>query len=659
VSKARVLESGAEARSDDIELSLLAGQQALFVDGDLGTGRKWYDAAYRLAEHQGDGTAMAGAALGLGGLWVHEHRTTADAAVARARQRHVLSLIDPGSSLAFRLRARLAAEQDYRSGEHAAILGMVEEARRMNDPVSLAETLSLAHHCVLGPEHGALRLELAEELIGEASRTNRRSDLLMGLLWRTVDLFMSGDPHAERSLWELRGVLGRGDHLAVRFVVSAIEVMLTIRSGRLSEAEILAAACAERGAAADDRTTTARYGGHIGTIRWYQGRIGEMVPMLSDLVNSPTLSATDNSYFSIMAAAAATAGDRRLAASMLARPHGRDLAELPRSSSWLVSMYSIVEAAHLLDDADASAQAYALLTPFAHLPVIGSLGVGCLGSAHHPLGVASLTTGHLDRAVEHLRAAVHDNLVLGHWPAVVLSRGRLGQALALRDGPHDEATRRELGLAAEEAAGLGMALPAGRPRDSVRLADKDRDAGERASLVVCRRRGWQWEVEMDGRTVLVAHCVGMGHLAALLANPGREIPATDLAAGPALAGMAEYDHGASGQPLLDDQAMATYKQRLAQLQADIDECEAMNEIERAATLRAERAWLVDELAAATGMAGRLRTFPGSKERARTAVGKAIRRALNRIDEADPVIGRELRATVETGTRCCYRMAAAR
>jgi hypothetical protein len=36
------------------------------------------------------------------------------------------------------------------------------------------------------------------------------------------------------------------------------------------------------------------------------------------------------------------------------------------------------------------------------------------------------------------------------------------------------------------------------------------------------------------------------------------------------------------------------------------------------------------------------------------VGKAIRRALSRIAGVDPVIGEELRASVQTGLRCCYR-----
>jgi hypothetical protein len=36
-----------------------------------------------------------------------------------------------------------------------------------------------------------------------------------------------------------------------------------------------------------------------------------------------------------------------------------------------------------------------------------------------------------------------------------------------------------------------------------------------------------------------------------------------------------------------------------------------------------------------------------------AVGKAIRRALTRIAQADPVIGEHLRQAVRTGVRCSY------
>ncbi|HUR06703.1 MAG TPA: hypothetical protein VM347_29440, partial [Nonomuraea sp.] len=443
---------------------------------------------------------------------------------------------------------------------------------------------------------------------------------------------LAADPHAERALVELRGLLSKEDHLAVGFVVDTMEVMLSIRGGRLPEAEAMAGACADRGAAAGDIDSAGWYAGQIAAIRWYQGRTAELVPMLTDLVNSPDLSAVDRSLWAVLAVSAATAGERRLAAGALARLRGQDLTVLPRSSTWLISMYGGIEAAYLLGDAGAAAEIYAVLRPFERLPVIVSLGVTCLGSVHHPLGVAMLTCGETDKAIAHLRAAVHENLALGHWPAVALSRLRLGQALR-----GTEESRRILALARQEATSMGMVLPADCPMPPAE--------------VVCARRGRKWRIELDGRSVLVDHIVGMAHLATLLANPGREIPAVDLAAGAAASDAAE-----SAQPVLDEQARQTYKRRLSGLQAEIDELEAMNDLQRAATLRAERDWLIDELAAATGLAGRARQFAGSEERARIAVGKAIRRALVRIGEADPVIGERLRSAVQTGVRCSYHPA---
>ncbi|GII76592.1 hypothetical protein Sru01_15740 [Sphaerisporangium rufum] len=644
----------ADGIRQDRESLLRAGERALSEEGDLRAARRSFDAAYRAAEDAGDHEALARAALGLGGLWVNEHRTAADALPVQARQRGALHALDPRSPLALRLRARIAAEADYRAGRHDSVLAVLADVRQAGDPVALAEALSLAHHCVLGPGHERLRLRLAEDLTREAARTGRRGDLLMGLLWRTVDLFLAGDPHAERCLSELRELLARRDHLAIGYVVSAMEVMLAIRTGRFGHAEALATGCAERGERAGDRDVPAWYGVQMLTIRWYQGRVAEMVPALSELVTSPMLGTIDNSYFAGLAVAAAAAGDRRRAAGALARLGGRDLAALPRSRTWLVSMYGVVETAHLLGDTDRAAQAYELLVPCARLPVVASLGVTCLGSVQHVLGTAMLTCGDLDRAVEHLRAAVEEDLALGHWPAAALARRRLARALALRDGPHDATARRELALADQEMAELGMAPP---PEPE---PGPGHPARPEPRAVTCRRSGRQWRLESGGRAVLVDHSVGMRYLAVLLANPGHEIPAADLAAGPAHPGAALADPalphagGGSVQPVLDEVARREYRERLARLRAEIDRLADAGRLQQAAAVQAERDWLISELAAATGMGGRPRRFGGEDERARVSVGKAIRRALARVTEADPDIGEHLRATVHTGLYCCYR-----
>jgi len=87
---------------------LLAGTRALAVEGDLTAARVWFEQAYRAAEAIGDRRTMAAAALGMGGLWVHEHRSVTVAMTVEQRMRHAVSLLDAGSAAALRLRVRLA-----------------------------------------------------------------------------------------------------------------------------------------------------------------------------------------------------------------------------------------------------------------------------------------------------------------------------------------------------------------------------------------------------------------------------------------------------------------------------------------------------------------------------------------------------------------------
>ena len=155
--------------------------------------------------------------------------------------------------------------------------------------------------------------------------------------------------------------------------------------------------------------------------------------------------------------------------------------------------------------------------------------------------------------------------------------------------------------------------------------------------------------------MLVEDSIGLVHLAVLIANPRQEIHAADLVAG--LAGLSGASGGGAGSgpahPVLDHEAIAEYRNRLKRLDAEIGELEPGGDPGRASQARAERDWLTAQLSSAAGFAGRTRAFPDEPERARVAVGKAIRRALARITEADAVIGEHLRQTVHTGVRCSY------
>jgi hypothetical protein len=131
-------------------------------------------------------------------------------------------------------------------------------------------------------------------------------------------------------------------------------------------------------------------------------------------------------------------------------------------------------------------------------------------------------------------------------------------------------------------------------------------------------------------------------------NPEREIAATTLVggAGPAVGGVE--------QPVLDERAMAEYRQQIRDLQEDLAEAEANADVERAHRLQVELDALVAELSGHTALGGRSRAFASAAERARTAVRKAVRRALDQLEEADPELGGALRRSIQTGRLCCYR-----
>jgi hypothetical protein len=150
------------------------------------------------------------------------------------------------------------------------------------------------------------------------------------------------------------------------------------------------------------------------------------------------------------------------------------------------------------------------------------------------------------------------------------------------------------------------------------------------------------------REAVVPDLLGLSYLAQLLTNPGREIAAT------ALVGSADLGAGDDRYLVLDDAALAAYRERIRDLQDDLAEADANNDPERSARVSAELDAVVAEVSGHTDVRGRSRAFASSGERARTAVQKAVRRAFDAIDQVDAELGAALRASIQTGRSCCYR-----
>ncbi|MBP2472419.1 hypothetical protein JOF53_001291 [Crossiella equi] len=197
-----------------------------------------------------------------------------------------------------------------------------------------------------------------------------------------------------------------------------------------------------------------------------------------------------------------------------------------------------------------------------------------------------------------------------HWLALLhAARGEHARAAAYRQAAEESAAR----LGARPWLAESPARPVFRERDGL------------------------WTLSFDRHTVHLPHTKGLRDLHTLLGAPGQDVPAVRLLS-PELGA-----HGAD--PVLDDAARAAYRARLERLASP-----------RTPAEEAERAALLAELRAATGLGGRSRRLGDEAERARKAVTNRIRDTLRRLEERHPVLARHLRDSVTTGTSCQYRPA---
>ncbi len=179
-------------------------------------------------------------------------------------------------------------------------------------------------------------------------------------------------------------------------------------------------------------------------------------------------------------------------------------------------------------------------------------------------------------------------------------------------------------------------------------------------------RGDYWTIVYDGRESLIRDSVGLRYIAYLLQRPGEEVGALQLTKSvrgvtlPAAISSGEAADaglrpaGSDGlDPLLDDEAKRSYRQRLAEIDGEFAEAEGRNDLDAAADLAGERDFIRREMGKAIGIVGRDRPTKSDTERARTAVSNAIRSAIKHLEWYDRDAARFLSGSIKTGLICRY------
>jgi len=174
-----------------------------------------------------------------------------------------------------------------------------------------------------------------------------------------------------------------------------------------------------------------------------------------------------------------------------------------------------------------------------------------------------------------------------------------------------------------------------------------------------------WMIRYHGHSAFLKSMRGLHCLAVLLRYPGREFHVSELlgslmqapipASRVTVCGRLRDARdrlvaaGFSGaDPVLDAQAKAEYKRRLNDLRQDLNEAEQFNDPDRGVKAQDEIRAIAQHLASAVGLGGRDRKTSSATERARSAVTKRIKKAIQKIGNAIPSLGHHLTARIKTG-----------
>jgi hypothetical protein len=311
---------------------------------------------------------------------------------------------------------------------------------------------------------------------------------------------------------------------------------------------------------------------------------------------------------------------------------------MPVDAEWLPGMVTLVDAAITLDH-PVLERVIEGLVPYADRFAIDGIGGALHGSCAQFVARGLTALGRPDDAVPYARRALAANRGAG---ARLVAEAERTLAHALGSGPEADtlhasadSTFAAIGLTHLVQASAAPAAP---------LVSGD---------AVLRREGDVWHVTFAGTTTIVKHVKGMADLAMLLPRPGQEVHVTELEALPPE--VATAARAAGRDETLDRQAVAAYRARLEELDGDLADAEAANDLVRAERARDERDFLLEELSLSLGLGGRARTAgPDPVERLRKAVTSRLRDAIRRIDAVHPTLARHLTNSVRTGTFCSYQ-----
>ena len=635
--------------------------------GDEPGSKETFLAAASIARSLTSGELLARAALGYGGrfLWA---RAGTDPHVVSLLAEALAALGEQDSPTKVRVMSRLAGalrDEFDRQPRDALSQAAVDMARRLGDPETLAYALDGRCFAIFWPENPEERLALAEEWMAVAEgcgdRERAQHARFVGRIGVPLEL---GDLATVRSELESLGRLTMElRQPAQLWIMTVTRATLALFEGRFEEAEELIEEALRLGESVQASDAVLSHTVQLFTLHLLKGGIeASEEPIRRSIVDYPA-----RPMFRCMLALLLLELDREDEASAAFKELAeRSFTALPPTNEWLFSLGFLADVAHGLGERADANVLYELLLPHAARNACTPDYIAT-GSVARSLGVAAATSSRWREAEHHFGQALRANTDMLARPWAARTAYDWAAMLLRRNEPGDRERASELlGQAVGAARELGMEPLLERAR---RLAEAPSRGDVRSTgrlgegpspPSVFRREGEYWSLAYEGDAFRLKDSRGLRYLARLLASPGTEIHALELASAerghaprqPFEPGLKVSRAGDAGE-ILDPQAKEHYRQRLAALDEELEEAHAFGDPEREARAQRERDFLVRELAGALGLGGRHRRAASPAERARVSVTRAIRTAIARVGEHSQVLGEHLERTIRTGTFCSY------
>ena len=322
----------------------------------------------------------------------------------------------------------------------------IELARAAGDEAALAHTLAYVNWAITAPDTLAQRRLLVGELFDLTQRLDDPRLSHFAAAWRFGTGLESGDrPQIESSLLTLRALAASMPQLTTSWGVLVDEATWSLVQGDIEASEQLAIQAATAGAAAGEPDAAMAFGVQLFTLRYFQGRFGELV---DQVMQSASEEEGLPAYRAGVALALIEAG-REDEARELALTE--DLQSIPLDQAWSTAMIVWAMVCSRLGIVDRAGELYELLAPFSGQ--FAATPPSVYGSIAWALGTLASTLERHEQAEGHFAAAAEIEQRLGAPLLLARTRASWAGALIARGRPEDVDRAQHMLEQAEEAAG--------------------------------------------------------------------------------------------------------------------------------------------------------------------------------------------------------------